>query len=322
MILARWACLASALAAWPAGADPLLTFPVDCTLGKTCYIQNYVDQDAGSGWADYACGALSYDGHKGADIALLTRADMAGNVTVRAAAPGVVRGVRDGMADTGLDETTRDALKGRECGNGVVVGHGNGWQTQYCHLKNGSIRVEKGQRVTTKTVLGEIGLSGWTEFPHVHVSVRHKGKVVDPFDPDQTSACSATPARTLWKEMPEYVAGGLLDIGFAAGLPDYADVKAGTAAEDAIAPDAPALVLFAFGYGARTGDIIHLRVDGPRGAIVDREAVIKRDRAQFLRSSGRKLGARSWRPGTYEGTAIMRRDGRDISRLAISIRVE
>ena len=54
------------LAVW--GGDFKLVFPVDCTLGHDCVIQNYVDLDPGTGWHDYQCGFLSYDCHKGTDI--------------------------------------------------------------------------------------------------------------------------------------------------------------------------------------------------------------------------------------------------------------
>ena len=81
-----------------AAAEPFsLDFPVDCTLGETCYIQQYVDHDPGPGARDFTCQGLSYDGHKGTDIALPTLAAMAQGVRVRAAAPGVVRARRDGV---------------------------------------------------------------------------------------------------------------------------------------------------------------------------------------------------------------------------------
>lgn len=51
-------------------------------------------------------------------------------------------------------------------------------------MKNGYLKVRKGQKVRDGTVLGEIGLSGRTKFPHIHFSVRKNGKVIDPFDPD------------------------------------------------------------------------------------------------------------------------------------------
>ena len=47
-----------------------LSLPVDCEPGVDCWVLNYVDADAGPGRADFACGRMTYDGHKGTDIAL------------------------------------------------------------------------------------------------------------------------------------------------------------------------------------------------------------------------------------------------------------
>ena len=43
-----------------------------------------------------------------------------------------------------------------------------------------------GDNVQVGDVLGKIGLSGRTQFPHVHVSVRHNGTCIDPFAPSGT----------------------------------------------------------------------------------------------------------------------------------------
>lgn len=41
----------------PASAGAFsLTFPVDCTLTETCFIQQYVDHDAGPQARDFTCG--------------------------------------------------------------------------------------------------------------------------------------------------------------------------------------------------------------------------------------------------------------------------
>lgn len=168
-----------------------LQSPVDCTLGETCYIQQYMDRDPGDGFRDFHCSNLSYDGHKGTDFALPTRADMEAGVNVLASADGRVRGFRDGMPDTGYNKQTASSVDGKECGNGVVLIHPGGWETQYCHLKEGSVAIRNGQTVKTGDILGQIGQSGRAEFPHLHLSVRQGGDPVDPFDPDGTLTCAS-----------------------------------------------------------------------------------------------------------------------------------
>ena len=79
--------------AHPSLADDL-PFPVDCTLGKDCFIQNYVDRDPGAGATDFTCGPLTYDGHNGTDIRLIDESAMAEGVDVLSASSGIVLGIR------------------------------------------------------------------------------------------------------------------------------------------------------------------------------------------------------------------------------------
>ncbi|KIN70759.1 Peptidase, M23/M37 family protein [Sulfitobacter noctilucae] len=291
-----------------------LQLPVDCTLGDTCYIQQYMDRDPGKGFTDFQCRGLSYDGHKGTDFALPTRADMAEGVDVIAAADGRVRGFRDGMSDAGYSADTADGIEGKECGNGVVLVHPGGWETQYCHLKQGSIAIRNGQEVKAGEVLGQIGQSGRAEFPHLHLSVRQGGKPVDPFDPDGTLTCATPGDSTLWADTPAYTPGGILEVGLAQAIPDYADVKAGTAGAASLAPDAPALVVFGFSFGTLEDDVVRLEISGPDGEVISRDTRLKRNHAQAFRAIGkRRRGSAIWPTGTYTGRAILLRDGIAIS---------
>ena len=171
-----------------------LSSPIDCDLTADCYIQQYVDTDPSPAALDFSCSTLTYDGHKGTDFALTSRAKIQDNIRVLASASGQVKAVRDGMDDTGHSDETADAIAGRECGNGVLIDHGDGWETQYCHLKKGSISITSGQQVSEGQELGFVGQSGAAAFAHVHLSVRKGGKVVDPFIP--TVKPSAPPLAT------------------------------------------------------------------------------------------------------------------------------
>lgn len=317
---AGWALLIASLAAPLAAGEPSLIQPIDCTLGKTCHIQNYVDRDPGPGAADYDCGTLTYDGHKGTDFALPSLAAMQRGVDVLAAAPGTVLGTRDGMADVAYTDETAGAIAGRECGNGVVLRHAGGYETQYCHMKSGSVRVREGDRVAAGDRLGQVGLSGKTEFPHLHLSVRRDGTVIDPFAVEAGESCGGT-GSSLWTATPDYRPGGLIDAGFAAAIPDYDAVKAGTAARANLAPDAPGLVLFGYGYGARTGDVIEIAIDGPDGWTFVDSSGIERNQAQYLKAMGKRLTAGAWPSGTYVGTVTLRRGGAVIDRKTAQMQI-
>jgi biotin carboxyl carrier protein len=63
-------------------------------------------------------------------------------------------------------------------GNNVVVDHGQGLLTMYCHLSK--IRVEIGQELKRGEVLGDVGATGRVTGPHLHWAVSLNGAMVDP----------------------------------------------------------------------------------------------------------------------------------------------
>ena len=124
-----------------------------------------------------------------------------------------MQALRDGIPGIAYTPARATELVGKECGNGVVIAHDQSWETQYCHLKQGSISVKVGNTVQVGDVLGKIGLSGRTPFPHVHISVCHNGTRIDPFAPSGRLTCNSS-ADTLWDTAIEYDAGGLLSLLF------------------------------------------------------------------------------------------------------------
>lgn len=296
--------------AGPASArDPMLSLPLDCTLGDTCFIQNYVDADPGDGAADFTCQGLSYNTHKGTDFALIDMASMEAGVTVRPAAPGVVKALRDEMPDTGA---APDLPRNRYCGNGVLLDHGGGWETQYCHMKRGSIAVTTGQRVGLDTVLGEVGYSGHTQFPHLHIAVRKDGAVVDPFNTDDISTCGRDdgPQDDLWAETIPYRAGGLVSTGVASAVPAFEQVKAGRAHLATLNSSAPALVGFAQVFGGRAGDVVEVSLIQPNGqAFHTGRATLEKSQARLFRAFGKKRPQAGWETGEWAVQSRLMRGG-------------
>ena len=293
-------------------AQPVLQLPIACRPGHDCYIQNYIDHDPSPGWQDYTCGPLSYNGHRGTDFALPTVKMMEEGVNVLAAAPGTVMAIRDGEPDISVRIRGRAALAGKDAGNSVRVRHAGGWETQYSHMKEGSIAVQIGQKVETGMVLGQVGLSGNTEFPHLHFSLRFRGRDIDPFAP-KPQQCG-TPQSTLWapslKTVLKYRPSGLLNVGFSTEIPQRELVDAGAYTAEHFAIDAPSLILWSVIYGIHAQDSIALRLFAPDGQLLHQEQrQATKNQAMLFAYTGKRLTASRWPPGRYTGQIILTRRG-------------
>lgn len=315
-VRAAFALFALASAAQAADAPPGggLSLPIACMLGRDCWIMNYPDMAPSTAVADPLCGPRSYDGHDGTDIAIRDLAAMRAGVPVLAAAAGTVRSTRDGMADRFIDAAGIASLRGRDCGNGVLIDHGDGWQTQYCHMRRGSVAVRSGETVRRGQRLGFVGLSGRTAFPHVHLSVRHDGADLDPLTGRRVgSGCDAGgTGQTLWKtaETVPYSAGALYAVGFAPGRVSSTAIKDNATSPTTLPRSAPALVIWAALFGVRAGDEIKVEIYGPDGTTLHRHAVrIDHDQAWRLTFSGLQRTATAWQGGRYRGTATLQRGG-------------
>ncbi|MCX7566958.1 M23 family metallopeptidase [Sulfitobacter sp. F26169L] len=314
----RLGLLAFISLAVPATAgDFSLSSPIDCDLNGPCYIQQYVDHDTSDGASDFMCSGLSYDKHKGTDFALPGYDMITEGVDVLASATGVVAGIRDGMDDARYSPSRAAAIEGRECGNGLVLRHQDGWETQYCHLRKGSLTVKSGQVVKAGEIIGKVGMSGRAEFPHVHLSVRKNGAVVDPFDPDGKITCGAPETETLWSEVPPYRAGGIVSIGTASAVPEFIAIR-----ENSVTPPdatSDALVIYAFLFGTQKGDIIRMTLHGPGGTVVERDTLLKRAQAQSFRAIGKKRRGVRWPAGVYKGKATLLRRGNKIDSQSLTL---
>jgi len=63
-------------------------------------------------------------------------------------------------------------------GNTVVVEHDKSLTSRYAHLKE--IRVTVGQDVNKDSVIGTVGMTGWTTGPHLHLEIYQNGHTLNP----------------------------------------------------------------------------------------------------------------------------------------------
>ena len=330
------------LAAQGAVAEISFDLPLVCRPGADCWVVNYVDLDPGPGVRDYACGRASYDGHKGVDFAVRDLALVAEGVTVRAAAAGEVQRVREGMADAavsqspaGGDVAGREGAKsrrpgdasgarstvlatdvaGRECGNGVVIGHGQGWTTQYCHLRKGSIAVKPGQRVAAGAAIGLVGQSGFADFPHVHLQVAKNGTIVDPFRGVEPGgdACGLG-AKPLWSgparaALSPYRPSAIYNGGITVETPDPAAARRGLHRETTVSGSAPALIAWADIFWVAAGDRIRIRLFGPKNEVLaDNTQPVEKLQARRFIYAGVRRKTPAWPAGIYRSEILVFRD--------------
>jgi hypothetical protein len=293
-------------------APPALELPILCSLGQDCFIQNYFDHDPGTGWRNYACGHLSYDGHTGTDFRLPGMEAMRQGVAVVAAANGVVVGLRDGEPDVpALIRPGEPEIGKRVAGNAVRIDHGDGWETQYSHMRKGSVAVHIGQQVRAGDQLGMVGLSGNTEFPHVDLTVRHNGHAVDPFAPSGKSTCRAG-ADALWKlevlNTLQYIPTGILLSGWASEAPDWNKARNGE--YPAPGSDAKALVFWVEAFGVQKGDRQTFEMFDPQGnQMLKSEATIPGNKASWRGYAGKPRPAKGWKAGSYRAEYRLERKG-------------
>ena len=73
-------------------------------------------------------------------------------------------------------------------GRSVTIDHGDGTTSLYAHM--GKIYVDEGDEVTETEPLGEVGMSGRTSGPHLHLEVRKDGVAQNPIKYLRTTLAS------------------------------------------------------------------------------------------------------------------------------------
>ncbi len=240
-----------------------ITQPINCILGQTCYVRQYVNvgQEAGDAY-DYKGGFLTSAQQNGTDFALQTYHQMNKGVAVLAPAAGTVIAIRENLFDQHNNENKKsfrqkDPYKRINqkdyCGNYVAIDHGHGWTTQLCHLRQHSIRVAPGQSIHKGQLLGLVGSSGKTDGPYLHFQLRYNNAVVDPFQSQ------------LWEPAIPYHATGIIDHGISPKVLDLKSVQQKASHYTKLTPLNPSMVAWVRLYGVHKGDVqrfIFIQPDG------------------------------------------------------------
>lgn len=313
---------------------PRFALPIKCTLGQDCFVMLYTDRDPSLGEVDFGCGRMTYNGHTGTDFAIPDEQVMAQGVPVQAAADGKVLRIRDGVQDRKSSGFDDPRVKGKECGNGAVIDHGQGWQTQYCHLRQNSLAVKPGEEVKTGTMLGLVGQSGAATFPHVHFEPSYKGKPVDPFLGLNAANGCKVPGKTMWQQnlSPKltYVPTGLMNAGFTDHPPSMEEAEKGSIKSSKLAANSSALIFWVRAYGVLKDDVESLRIIAPdRTLFTNSEKTLERPSRQWFSYTGRKkksdssqdASRRAFSSGNWRGEYKLTRNGKVIVDISRSVQV-
>lgn len=301
-----------------------LRLPAQCKLGVDCFLQQFPDMKSGDGAVDPFCGIATYEDHDGVDLRVLSMTDIERGVPVVAVADGKVLRGRDGVEDRLIKtDAERAAIMPKACGNGVIVAHADGVETQYCHLRRGSVTVKPGQMLKAGDKIGDIGASGLAQFPHVHLTVRIHGKEVDPLTGRTVGdGCIENPseAKPLFsRSVMAAINPGqpdILALGMAGDIFEYDDLVSKGIPHTARGGDR-ARVAWAWLANMSPGDRLHIALDDPDGQRVAENTTdaLDRSKAVYFSYTGKKGGPE---PGSYRLEVAVIRDGKPIvSRIEI-----
>ncbi|MEH6938672.1 M23 family metallopeptidase [Bacillus sp. JJ664] len=90
------------------------------------------------------------------------------NKDVLAPADGIVVAYVDGILD---NSPVGKVNESQPAGNFITIKHSNGEYSTVAHLKNGSVKVKSGDKVTAGQLIGKCGNSGNSTEPHIHFQV-------------------------------------------------------------------------------------------------------------------------------------------------------
>jgi hypothetical protein len=178
--------------------------------------------------------------------------------------------------------------------------------------------VRPGEQVAAGQRLGLVGLSGNTEFPHLHLTVRHGRQTIDPFLGGESFGACRVGASSLW--MPDartalaYRPVAVYNAGFSGATPDADAIRRGEQRPPSTGSEA--LVLWTDIFGVDQGDRVRFRITGPdRKILLEHARTIDKRQIRRFEFAGKRKTVDAWPTGTYTGEiAVKRGDAPEVTR--------
>ena len=288
-----------------------LIFPLKCSLGENCHIQYYYNHASGSDLQDYSCGSMTIPKVKGTSIRLSDTNELVKGYEIIAAAKGKITSVTSNIPDKILTEEIKKQLQNQTCGNNVIIDHGEGWKTQYCHMMKDSIIVAPGDSVKGGAPLGLMGLSGLTSYPHLEFILTKNKKFIDPYDySGNEGKCSEKP-NSLWKNnsLLSYPDSTIISSSFTNTLPNLQEVVLAGHHPIVLHHTIKKLTFWLQIIGAKKGDIHSIFIFNHKGDIIAKSPnnVLTNDQQVGITSLVHEVGTGSFTPGLYKGFFVVER---------------
>ena len=291
-----------------------LGLPIQCQINTNCWIMNYVDFNHDDGQkTDPNCNKRTYDTHKGTDFALLDEQAMIKGVPVLSTMDGIVVRFRDGEPDNWKTDDDIEQIKQqrKECGNAILIDNLDGNKSIYCHLRQNSINVKQGQRVKRGDKIGLVGMSGMTQFPHLHYGLIQNNQVVDPFTGKNASQkCGLESPKPLWDEdlMLTYSPVTIKALGFTNNVPSLDSLGKNASSIDKLTLQDNKIVFWSILLGVRVDDQITLTITDPNNKVFSEQNITQdKDRARQLYFIGKNLKTTKLIEGAYTGKITITR---------------
>lgn len=290
-----------------------LSWPLACEANTTCFVAGYPDLQVGTnprGGQEYRCGTRTQSGLKGVDIRFSSREEGMNNQPVLAAAGGRVVYVKNDMPDN----ASARQVQRNPCGNEIRIMHSGGYQTRYCHLREGSALVFAGQAVQAGHKIAMVGHSGDTQTPRLVMYTEQDGHLLDPFTGRALNTpgdCFSIQDKSLFSPEVHYADALVLNTGFSNYLPTQEDIANGVRVDKQVSRESHHLAAWVQVFGLKRNDHELLEIRDPSGKVwkhLDRYSQF--DSAEWLTFVQGARGEKALPKGTWKATYRLTRDGR------------
>ncbi len=231
--------------------------PIQCKIGEDCFLLNQLEK--------VGCGQLPFSTKDGVMFIAKHDALVRDGIKILASQNGKVKAVR-----SNVDDQDKSTVSIAPCGNGIIVTHANGYETQYCYLHKDTIKLKKGDKVKEGQELGLMGMSGNINYPAMLFTLKRKNKHIDPFTNNHKSEdCVYNHDKSLWN--PETIKTMIhsetiiTNYGFTTEEPEIAKARNGDYNTMTIAGNTNIIGYFIDLIGVYEGDLIIIEMLSPDG---------------------------------------------------------